>query len=452
MTKLFGSSGVRGLVNSFLTPKLACQVGMAVATQSKAKKAVLGCDTRTSGQMLEDSIVAGLTAVGTDVFLLGTVPTPTVAYLTRVLKADVGLMLTASHNPPQYNGIKVFRNDSLSYTFDAQNSVQKIVEENNYSLTDWRAVGSAHPVDAANIYIEMLLNAASIAKKWHVVIDTGCGATFQVAPETLSRLGCKTTVLNAHPDGFFPARNSEPTAESIDAVTKLVKEMRADLGVAFDGDGDRVAFVDDRGEFVDFDQVLAAFSAYVLRKKKGGTIVTNVEASMCVETMAEKYGGKVMRAPVGDIYISEAIKRYDAVFGGEPCGAWVHPQWHWCPDGPLSAALLISALENENKTLSEFIAEVPKYVTLREKIKCNNDSKQEIVSQIKETIKNEFPDHSDFSIIDGIRLSLKNGWILIRASGTEPIVRITVEGESLKVAQDIMDAGVALIRKHVGAT
>ena len=219
----------------------------------------------------------------------------------------------------------------------------------------------------------MVLQSVSLKKKWKVVVDPGCGAAFNIAPQMLNSLGCKVTALNAQPDGYFPARKSEPTAESLQDLAKTVKALDADIGIAFDGDADRVAFVDEHGIFVNFDRSLAAYGALVLKRNGGGTVVTNVEASMCVETMAERYGGKVVRTKVGDIYVSEAIKRDDAVFGGEPCGAWVHPQKHLCPDGPLSAALFLAALEEEGKSVSEFIGEVPEYITMRENIVCKNE-------------------------------------------------------------------------------
>jgi len=450
--KLFGSSGVRGLVNVVLTPELACKVGQAVATYSKAKHAVVGRDTRVSGPTIEDALVSGLTAAGVDASLLGMLPTPAVAYLTRELGAGVGFMITASHNPPQYNGIKVFRSDTLSYTDEDQNAVEEIIASNQLALSNWRFVAQAHKIEATGLYSEMLKNAAKLRNKWKLVVDPGCGASFTVAPLALNALGCKTTALNAQPDGHFPARSSEPTAESLCDLAKSVKALGADLGIAFDGDADRVAFVDEAGEFVGFDQALAAYAGYALKINGGGTIVTNVEASMCVETIAAKYGGKVVRSKVGDVYVSEAMKKFNAVFGGEPCGAWVHPKLHWCPDGPLSAVLLLSALEAENMSLREFIAKVPKFVTVRENVVCENELKPQIISRIKETITQVFPDYTNFSTVDGLRLSLKDGWVLIRASGTEPLIRLTVEGESLKAARHIMKKGVSLVKDHIGVS
>ena len=321
MAKLFGSSGVRGLVNIDLTPILACKVVQAVATHSKVKTAIVARDTRVSGNMLEDAMVSGLQSTGTDVLLADIVPTPVLAYATKSLGADIGFMLTASHNPPQYNGIKVFNSESLSYTDEDQEAIEKIVVDENFAMADWRSLGKTTPIDASTVYLSAVQKVVTLKKRWNVVVDPGCGAAFNVGPKMLKALGCKVTSLNAQPDGYFPARKSEPTAESLLDLAKTVKTLHADIGVAFDGDADRVAFVDETGVFVNFDRSLAAYGAFALKRNGGGLVVTNVEASMCVETMAEKYGGKVVRTRVGDIYVSEAIKRDGAVFGGEPCGS-----------------------------------------------------------------------------------------------------------------------------------
>jgi phosphoglucosamine mutase len=451
MGKLFGSSGVRGLANVDLTPVLACKIASAVATDAKAKKGVVARDTRVSGCMLEDALVSGLVSTGMAVLLLGIVPTPVLAYVAKVLGADVGFMLTASHNPPQYNGIKVFNGESLSYNDQDQDAVEKIVAEGGFALADWRKLGKTSSVDASQIYLDMAQQAVSLKKQWKVVVDPGCGAAFDIGPKMLTVMGCKVTALNAQPDGYFPARKSEPTAESLQDLAKTVKALGADIGIAFDGDADRVAFVDEHGNFVNFDRSLAAYGALVLKRNGGGTIITTIEASMCVETMAEKYGGKVVRTRVGDIYVSEAIKREGAVFGGEPCGAWVHPQHHLCPDGPLSAALFLAALEEEGKSVSEFIGEVPEYITLRENIACKNAQKYKLVEQLGSALKSAFPAYTDFSAVDGARLPLKNGWLLVRASGTEPLIRLTVEGASQQAAKDITQKATALIHKQIEA-
>jgi len=445
-TKLFGSSGVRGLVNVDLTPILAAKIGLAVVTFSKAKKILVARDTRVSGLMLENALVSGLLAGGANVNCLGVVPTPVLAYLTKKLNANAGIMITASHNPPQYNGIKIFNSNSMAYGEENQNNIERIIEHENFRLANWRNVGEALVIDESHLYVEMVQKTAKLNKKWHVIVDPGCGATYNIAPLLFKNLGCQVTAINAQPDGFFPGRSPEPNAESLKPLARIVQELGAYVGVAYDGDGDRVAFIDEKGDFVDFDRVLAAYATYVVKKNRGGTVVTNVEASMCVEKMVEKHGGKVIRTKVGDVYVAEAIKRRNAVFGGEPCGAWIHPQFHYCPDGMLSSVLLLKALEDENKELSEFIAETPQYRTLRENVACKNGIKCKVMEKVEESLKSVFPMYRQLSIVDGVRLTLEHGWILVRASGTEPLIRLTVEGESLKAAKEIMEKGVMLVK------
>jgi phosphoglucosamine mutase len=450
MAKLFGSSGVRGLANVDLTPVLACKVASAVATYAEAKSAIVARDTRVSGAMLEDALVSALLGCGCDVLLTDMVPTPVLAYAAKFYGADVGFMLTASHNPPQYNGIKVFKSD-LSFTDADAEAVEKIIAEGKYQLADWRKLGRTIQVDAQRVYMDMVQKNFKLKKQWKVVVDAGCGAAYKVGPELLKALGCKVTALNSQPDGFFPARKSEPTAESLKDLAATVKALGADIGVAFDGDADRVAFVNEKGVFVNFDRSLAAYGAYVLKRVGGGEIITTIEASMAIETMAQRQGGKVARTKVGDIYVSEAIKRDGAVFGGEPCGAWIQPQQHLCPDGPLSAAMFLAALEAEGKSVSKFVGEVPEYITKRVNFTCKNGQKYRLVEQLGSALKASFPEYTDYSTIDGARLALKNGWLLIRASGTEPLLRLTVEGESEQAAKDITQKASDLIQKQLEA-
>jgi len=441
---------VRGLVNVDLTPILAAKIGLAVVTFSKAKRVLVARDTRVSGLMLENALVSGLLAEGADVNCVGVVPTSVLAYLTKKLKADAGVMITASHNPPQYNGIKIFGRDSLAYGDESQDKLEKIIENESFRRGDWRNVGEALYVDESRLYVEMIRKTTKLHKKWHVIVDPGCGATYNLAPAIFEILGCKLTTINSQSDGFFPARSPEPNVESLKSLAKIVLELDADLGIGYDGDGDRAAFIDEKGIFVDFDRVLAAYAAHVAKKKGEGIVVTNVEASMCVEKTVEAHGGKVVRTKVGDVYVAEAIKQHKAVFGGEPCGAWIHPRFHYCPDGILSSVMLLKALEDEDKSLLEFIAETPQYQILRENIACKNEVKHKVVEKVGEGLKAVFPAYKEYSTVDGVRLALRNGWILVRASGTEPLVRLTVEGESLKAAREILDGGVALVKKLVG--
>lgn len=447
--KLFGSSGVRGVVGVDVTPDLAAKIGLAVAMFSSAKNVVVARDTRVSGLMLENALTSGLLAAGAKVTSLGTVPTPVLAYLTREMKADAGVMITASHNPPQYNGFKIFSNDSMAYDENRQDHVESIIERKSAALASWQEVGAAKFSDESRLYAEMVEKKVKLRKKWKVVVDPGCGATYSLAPLILKNLKCNVTTVNAQPDGHFPGRSSEPSAESLAPFSRVVQELGAEMGLAYDGDGDRVAFIDERGDFSDFDRVLAAYAGYIAEKRKHSVIVTNVEASMCVEKMVEAHGGRVVRTKVGDVYLSEAIRRQRAIFGGEPCGAWIHPQFHYCPDGILSSVLLLKALEDEEDMLSELVAEIPEYPTLRKNVACKNEAKYDIVQEVGKGLKSVFPMYKDFSTVDGVRLALESGWVLVRASGTEPLIRVTAEGESLKAAKGIVNESAKLVEESV---
>jgi phosphoglucosamine mutase len=447
--RLFGSSGVRGVVNEDLTPSLAADVGLAAVTFSKAQKVLVARDTRVSGLMLENALVSGLLAGGARVECLGVIPTPVLAFLTMTLRADVGFMITASHNPPQYNGIKIFGSDSMAYGEARQKKIEKIIDSRVFRLADWRDVGAARSSDQADLYIERIQRDTKIRKEWHIVVDPGCGATYDLAPRIFTSLGCKVTVVNAQPDGFFPARSPEPNAESLEPLARIVREFGAEVGIAYDGDGDRVSFIDEKGNFVDLDRALASYAGYVAKKTRTSIVVTNVEASMSIDKMVSARDGKVVRTKVGDVCVAEAVKRYGAVFGGEPCGAWIHPQYHYCPDGLLSSVLFLKAMEDEDKSLSEFVAETPQYPTVRGNIACGNNVKYQVVKELEKNVKSGFPHVKDVSTIDGVRLTLKEGWILARASGTEPLIRLTVEGESLKAAKQIMSNGMRLVKNQV---
>ena len=447
--KLFGSSGLRGLVNVDLTPELAVKVGMAIGSFLRTGKVLVARDTRTSGLMIENALVSGLQACSVKVHRLGVLPTPALAYLTRRLSANAGVMITASHNPPQYNGIKVFDSVGMAYGEEEQNQIERLVRREKFQLAEWHSLGEAQELDGGSLYIEMVLENVKLDTEWRVVVDPGCGATSQIAPAIFKNLGCKVTALNAQPDGFFPGRSPEPNAENLKFLAETVRALNADLGVAFDGDGDRAAFIDENGVFVDFDRVLAAYAAHALEKSqaKNGIVVTNVEASMCIERVVERVGGRVSRTKVGDVYVARAVKELGAVFGGEPCGAWIHPHIHYCPDGILSAALLLKSLEDEGKRLSEFVSNIPAFPVLRKNIPCKNEVKHDAVRVLEERLKASFPEHVGVSTVDGVRLALENGWVLIRASGTEPLIRLTVEGESLKAAEEIMEKAASVVAK-----
>ncbi len=448
--KLFGSSGIRGLVNVEVTPLLAQKVGAALASQFEGGAIIVGRDTRLSGRMLEAALTSGISSCGFVTGTLGIVPTPVVALLTREMGAEAGVAITASHNPPEYNGLKIFDTTGMAYTGEQQAALEETIEKAEFKTSSWSRVGRVEEIDGVRFYVDTLANAIGFTREWNVVCDLFNGATCTVAPEVFNELGCTTTMLNAQPDGSFPAGNPEPNTESLARLGRMMRETKASIGFGFDGDGDRMMVVDEKGNVPSPDRVLAAYAKHVVEERGGGIIVTHVGASMCIDEAVESAGGSVIRTKVGDVHITEAMIANGAVFGGEPVGAWVHPEVHLCPDGILSALELMLALEEEGKTLSEMVADIPDYPTLRAKVECPNKVKERVMDGVSSNYGEGFSDVRNVTTVDGVRIELEDGWALIRPSGTEPVIRITVEAREEKKAEELLEASRSFVNSVMG--
>jgi phosphoglucosamine mutase len=448
--RLFGSSGIRGLANKYITTTLSQRLGAAIATIHQGGQVIVGYDARISGPMLEAALTSGLNAAGADVIQVGLVPTPVVAWMIGETDSDAGVEITASHNPPPYNGLKVFNSDGMSLTIKEQLATEKVLGEEAYEWAEWNTIGMTESVDAIDPYVDMLADSLLIEGEMKVALDCFCGATSTLAPAAFSEFPIESSIINAIPDGNFPAGNPEPSKDSLMRLGKYMKTIGAKIGFGFDGDGDRMMPVGADGIMVNPDKALAAYAGYVVEKNSGGTVVTHVGASMNVDDVVKAAGGKVLRTPVGDAFITEAMMKNRAIFGGEPVGAWVFPEHHMCPAGVLGALKILEALEYTGKTIEEFIAVAPEYPLDRVKLECSEKSKHKVMMQIAKIYKDVFRDVESVSKVDGVRLQMENGWALIRPSGTEPLIRITVEGRTEKDVQAIMYDGQSLVKKVIG--
>lgn len=447
--KLFGSSGIRGIANVDITPNLAQKVGAAIASMFEGGAVLVGRDTRLSGEMIELALSSGLVSCGFVVGTLGVVPTPVVAWLTREMHAEAGVAISASHNPPQYNGLKIFDSTGMAYTMEQQERLEERIHKGENVASDWNRVGHVETMDLKRLYIEAISELVQVPLERRLVCDLFNGATTSIAKDLFEELGSQTILINAQPDGHFPAGNPEPNKESLERLGNMVRESGAEIGFGFDGDGDRMMPVDENGETPSPDSVLAAYAGYIVKANGGGTVVTHVGASMSVEEAVEAAGGSVVRTKVGDVHVVESMLENGAIFGGEPVGAWIHPDVHLCPDGLLSAVRLMQALDSEGKTLSQFVSSIPEYPTLRAKVACPKSEKDEAMDSIID-IGEEFGDVTDVSTVDGVRLQLEDGWVLIRPSGTEPIIRITVEAHDDGRAKELLETSKNFIRSVLG--
>ena len=403
---------------------------------------VIGYDTRTTNKMLDQAITAGLLESGVNVIKIGMVPTPLVGYATEKLDADAGVMLTASHNPSQYNGIKLWNKNGMAYTSLQESEIEEIYATKDYISVTWDKIGKlSENEEIKGQYIEDLVNMVNIKPGLKVVVDCASGAGSEISPLVFRKAGCEVTTLNSQPDGFFPGRNPEPNAENLQTLMKTVVAIGADLGIAHDGDADRMITVDETGEISPFDSLLALIS-----KEFDGDIVTTVDAGLCMD---ESVKGKVFRTPVGDVNVAEVIIEENAAFGGEPSGTWLHPDFCMCPDGILSGLRMAELVSNKGK-LSELLAEIPSYPNIREKITCSKEAKIKVMENMQELLENAFDDIVEVNSLDGVRLTFADdSWVLVRPSGTEDYIRITLESRDAERAEEIKEVCVKIINENL---
>lgn len=403
---------------------------------------VVGYDARTTNIMLDQTICAGLLESGINVIKIGMVPTPLVGYATEKLGADAGIMLTASHNPSQYNGIKLWNKNGMAYTSRQESEIEEIYENKSYKSVAWDKIGKlSYNEEIKGQYIDDLVDLVNIKPGLKVVIDCASGAGSEISPLVFRKAGCIVTTLNSQVDGFFPGRNPEPNEENLQTLMKTVVAIGADLGIAHDGDADRMITVDEKGVVSPFDSLLALIS-----KEFDGDIVTTVDAGLCMD---ESVKGKVLRTKVGDVNVAEAILEKNASFGGEPSGTWLHPDFCMCPDGILSGLRMAEIVSRDGK-LSKLLEGIPSYPNIREKINCSKDAKVKIMENMEELLVNAFDDIVDINSIDGVRLTFKDdSWVLVRPSGTEDYVRITLESKDAKRADEIKETCVKIINENI---
>ena len=422
--QLFGTSGIRALFDESLV-HLALKVGLAVG--KLYGNVVVGSDTRTSGDVMKYALISGLLAAGSRCEDAGIVPTPTLALATG--KFDAGVMITASHNPPQYNGIKLLNPDGSAFNSNQQKQIEESVLNDTHSVVSWDKVKRNNICKGVvEQHVERILQDFPEELKLKVVVDCGCGAASEVTPHLLRRLGCEVEAINCYPSGFSP-REIEPTESNLQDLMRATKEFAADLGIAHDGDGDRMMAVDDRGRFVPGDKLLVIFTRALGAKE----VVTTIDASMAVEEM----GFSVRRTRVGDTAVSEELKN-GGDFGGEPSGSWIFPSISLCPDGIYAAAQVV-AIASQQK-LSDLADNIPAYPLLRGSV----SSEGVAVSSLKSRLMAMEP--SSASNVDGIKLNFSDGWLLVRASGTEPKIRLTAEAKSEARASQLYNSGIRAVK------
>ena len=416
---MFGTSGIRGPVGEDVTGALALDVGRALGVETD--RVVVGRDPRESGELLTDALTSGLRESGTDVVDLGLAATPTVARSVGWQSADAGVAVTASHNPAPDNGIKLWHPSGQAFDAAGREGITQRVSDGVADLAAWDGIGTLTAADARQRHAETIAGAVTGAGVADdppaVAVDLGNGAG-GVTVDALQRLGCAVETLNAQPDGSFPGRPSEPTAEHCASLSALVAETDARLGIAHDGDADRLRAATADGTFVSGDELLAVFAREAA--SAGESVAVPVDTSLAVADYLAEVDVDVTYTPVGDVYVAERASEPGVAFGGEPSGAWIWPSETLCPDGPLAACKLVAL--DARRSLADRVADVSDYPIKRDSVEVAD--KYAVMERLADSITAEY---DDVQTLDGVRVDLGDAWFLVRASGTQPLVRITAE-------------------------
>ncbi|MDZ7314638.1 MAG: phosphoglucosamine mutase [candidate division KSB1 bacterium] len=432
-------SGIRGIVGDGLTPEAALQLAQAYGSEFGPGKIVLARDSRVTGPMLKHAVIAGLMAVGCDVVDLDLAATPTAELITERPEHAGGIIITASHNPKEWNALKLLAPDGLFLRPDQGQKVIDRVYKSNFSFVPWNRIGRYYTYnDAAGEHVSRILELPIIdaerirGKKFKVVVDCCNGAGEAVLPKLFEAFGCSVTWLNREANGLFP-RNPEPVPENLTELSEAVRRSRADFGLAVDPDVDRLALVDEKGIPLGEEYTLVLAVRFVLSKTPGDVVV-NASTTRAIDDVAAPYG-RVHRTPVGEIHVAVKAQQIGAVMAGEGNGGVMYPELHIGRDAPMGIALILQYLAESGKRLSELKAEVPHYVMIKDKIELGFgvDAKA-VVERLKEQLANE-----NLNTIDGLKVIYQDSWVHIRASNTEPIIRIIAEAPTQEKTVELIE-------------
>ena len=452
--RLFGTTGVRKVYGKEFDLDMALNLGKALGTLLGGGTVLLARDTRTTGLMVADALSAGLLSTGVNVVRTGIIPTPTLAFTVMNRGLDAGVMVTASHNPPEYTGVKFWSRNSMGFTPEEEEKIEQIYISRKFKVAPWNQLGKESTTEsAAEEHIEAILARCDTdlirSKSFTIVVDPGNGAACVLTPYLMQKLASKVVTINSQPDGHFPGRISEPDESSLGDLIRMVKDIGADLGIAHDGDADRVVFVTEKGEVVRGDRTIALLAQDYLGTTKGGTLVTTVDSSLVLDETVKKRGGKTVRTPVGDIQVAIKVKETDAVMGGEACGVFILPEMHLAPEPFLAACKILEKMARTGKSFGELISGIPAYPLMKTKLNCPNGKKAQVMESLAEVLPKALENVVQVLTVDGLGITLKEGWVLVRPSGTEPAIRITCEGPTEALVKKVLNKAKLVVEKAI---
>lgn len=446
--RLFGTNGIRGVPNVDLTADFCSRVGRSIGDFFPGGAIAMGRDTRYTGDFVFASVLSGILSSGADVIDLGVLPTPALQYYCKT-NGLYGVVITASHNPPRFNGIKCIDRDGTELDRSVEEKIEDEYYAGNFSEVPWQDIGRVRSRnDAVDLYHDAILsriNAERISgREFKVLVDAGNGASYFSTPRLMEKLNCSLTTLNANPDGRFSSRDSEPKPSNLGNLIALMKTGQFDLGIAHDGDADRAVFIDEKGRFVDGDKTLCLIVGSVI--SRGDRVVTPISSSNAIDEVCESKGAILIRTRVGAPVVSRKMIEEQALVGGEENGGVIYGKHQYCRDGAMTAALVLDLMARTDKPMSALISGIPDYTIVKEQVELSMDAG----NLLDAVSKHPSVETADFT--DGIKVIREDGWILIRPSGTEPIIRIYGQSKSRDTAGKYCSEFVGIVREIQGQT
>ena len=436
MGKLFGTNGVRGVFSEDFTLEFVHDLVLAISTYFKEGTILVGYDGRDSSSVISKLVCSTLNFAGLDCHLAGLVPTPCLEFATKTLGYNGGIMITASHNPPEYNGIKPVASDGVEVSREDENVIEEIFFKKNWKQNSSTWGSTKNDDRSVQTYLDGIKSQVDVSKikskNLKVVLDLGNGAQSVTAIKLCEQLGCKIITINQEIDGGFSGRGPEPTPYNLQELSSTVVKNNADLGIAFDGDGDRSIFCDSKGMLLSGDKSALLLSNYLLKKNPNSKVVTCVNSGNSIDEIVTQTNSTVIRTKVGSVEVSRKMITENALLGFEENGGFMFGKHNHVRDGGMALALFLELLASSNKSVSEELATLPPSFTTKDKISCEKEDADKIISKLLA----EFP---NADTTDGVKIVFdKKNWVMVRPSGTEPIIRIYVESDSEKSLEILM--------------
>ncbi|MBN2122377.1 phosphoglucosamine mutase [Candidatus Micrarchaeota archaeon] len=440
MAKYFGTNGIRGTFE-VLTPLLALRASQAIGDYFNGGNVLVGRDCRLTSPTLHKAVLSGLESVGCSVTDLGIVTTPTAEFMVEKLHPDGLIIITASHNPPEWNALKVIDAKGVALSKERGEGIEEAIDA-GVPLSSWDKAGSTTDYETATQdHLAAILSEVDVEKikkrRLKVVLDCANGVPALLGPKLFEALGCEVILLNSEMDGHFPGRPSEPREENIQEMLRLTLDSKADFGIAWDGDGDRIVMADSKGEFIIGDRVFA-LCALLKLKEAPGPVVTTVATSKAVADVAQKFGQRIDYTAVGAPYLSELASKGECAIAGEEVGGVIWPEVSLAKDGFLTAAKIAEAVCG--KPLSEWLAEFPFYYNVKGKVPCEPSEIEAKMDSIP------IPEDAQVVRVDGVRLNFEDSWVIFRPSGTEPLIRVFAESTNEEKAKELVEKYEKLLK------